>query len=462
MLKNVCIQGLGFVGAAMAVAVASARSIDGEALYSVVGVDQDTPEGCERVRKLGKGEFPFPTLDNRLLEKVKECYSCGNLTTTTDESAYGDADVIVVDIPLDVSYTSDPPYFDLTEFSNAFRSLAKRAKDGALILIESTVPPGTCDKVLSPILDQELRLREIPPHSVHLAHSFERVMPGENYLASITNFWRVYSANSETSAQICEEFLSSIINVDDFPLMRLSSMTASETAKVMENSYRAANIAFMDEWTKFSEAVGIDLFEITEAIRVRPTHSNIRFPGLGVGGYCLTKDPAFTPAAASQIFNLTKLEFPFVKLLSRVNRSMPQHSVLRLKNMLNGSCDGKNILLCGVSYRGDVGDTRFSPVEIFARAIKHEGGCIQGFDPFVNEWIETGESMLSELPSAMLYDAIVFTTPHSEFKKINLVKWLGEARPVVLDTVNVVSKAHRSECRDAGIVIESIGRADGL
>ena len=198
MLKNVCIQGLGFVGAAMAVAVASARSIDGEALYSVVGVDQDTPEGCERVRKLGRGEFPFPTLDNRLLEKVKECYLRGNLTTTTDESAYGDADVIVVDIPLDVSYTSDPPYFDLTEFSNAFRSLAKRAKEGALILIESTVPPGTCDKVLSPILDQELRLREILPHSVHLAHSFERVMPGENYLASITNFWRVYSASSET------------------------------------------------------------------------------------------------------------------------------------------------------------------------------------------------------------------------------------------------------------------------
>ena len=80
----------------------------------------------------------------------------------------------------------------------------------------------------------------------------------------------------------------------------------------------------------------------------------------------------------------------------------------------------------------------------------------------MTEWVETGENMLSELPSAMLYDAIVFTTPHSEFKKIDLVKWLGEARPVVLDTVNVVSKAHRSECRDAGIVIESIGRADGL
>ena len=105
MLKKVCIQGLGFVGAAMAVAVAGARSADGEALYSVVGVDQDTPEGCERIRKLGRGEFPFPTLDNSLLEKAKECYSRGNLITTADESVYGDADVIVVDIPLDVSST---------------------------------------------------------------------------------------------------------------------------------------------------------------------------------------------------------------------------------------------------------------------------------------------------------------------------------------------------------------------
>jgi nucleotide sugar dehydrogenase len=230
----------------------------------------------------------------------------------------------------------------------------------------------------------------------------------------------------------------------------------------MENTYRAANIAFIDEWTKFAEAAGIDLYEVIDAIRVRPTHSNIRFPGIGVGGYCLTKDPAFTPAAAKQILNYQELEFPFSHLALQVNQAMPLHAAAKLSKLLGGDVHDKKILLLGISYRQDIGDTRFSPVETFARALLQSGAKVQAFDPFVTEWPEMDWQLPSQLPSPMSFDAVVFATPHRDFMELDLVSWLGEARPTVLDTINAVSKSQRERCRQFGIQIESIGRGDGL
>ena len=446
----------------MAVAVASARSDEGEVLYHVTGVDQDTSQGRERVAMVGRGEFPFRTTDKSLSEALVQCHRRGNLVTTTDESAYASADVVVIDIPLDIPFQDDKPQLEMAEFEQAFRAVAKRIPAGALILVETTVPPGTCDRVLRPVLVEVLRLRGLEDSAVHLAHSYERVMPGENYLESITHFWRVYAGSSLQAADVCEAFLSSIIDIESYPLTRLSSTTASETAKLMENTYRAANIAFIDEWTKYAEAVGIDMFEIIDAIRIRPTHSNIRFPGIGVGGYCLTKDPAFTPAAAHQLLDHQDLDFPFSRLALQINQAMPLHTIARLTGLLGGSCREKKILLLGVSYRQDVGDTRYSPVETLARALLQAGAVVQAFDPFVTEWPEMDWQLPSQLPSPVSFDAVVFATPHRDFMELDLVSWLGDSRPIVLDTINAIAKSKRDRCRLSGIQIESIGRGDGL
>ena len=312
---------------------------------------------------LRRGEFPFPTADNTIGKVLARAQQEGNLVATTDESVYGLADIVVIDIALDIPFLEEHPQLQMTDLERAVRSIVRRIPEGALVLIETTVPPGTCEKVVAPILREELHSRGLGPHAVHLAHSFERVMPGNAYLESITRFWRVYAGQTAEAAQVCESFLSSIVDTEHFPLTQLPSMTASETAKVMENTYRAANIAFIDEWTKYAETIGIDLYEVIDAIRVRPTHSNIRFPGLGVGGYCLTKDPAFAPAAARQLFGNENLDFPFSRLALQVNQAMPMHTVGRLEALLGGTCNDKAILVLGVSYRQDVGDTRYSPVE---------------------------------------------------------------------------------------------------
>ena len=446
----------------MAVAVASACSQEGKVLYHVTGVDQDTSQGRERVAAIARGKFPFKTTDQSLGESLAQCHRQGNLVTTTDESIYASADVVVIDIPLDIPFQDDKPQLDMAGFEEAFRVVAQKVSPGALILVETTVPPGTCERVLRPVLIEELHARGLEDSAVHLAHSYERVMPGENYLQSITHFWRVYAGASPQAANACEVFLSSIIDIESYPLTRLSSTTASETAKLMENTYRAVNIAFIDEWTKYAEAVSIDLYEVIDAIRVRPTHSNIRFPGIGVGGYCLTKDPAFAPAAAQQMLDQQDLDFPFSSLALHVNQAMPLHTMARLTGLLGGSCLEKKILLLGVSYRQDVGDTRYSPVETLAHALLQVGAEVRAFDPFVTEWPEMDWHLPSRLPSPMSFDAVVFATPHRDFLELDLVSWLGDSRPIVLDAINAVAKSKRDRCRQFGIQIESIGRGDGL
>jgi len=446
----------------MAVAVANVRGPNGELLYRVTGVDRNTPQGLERVQALSRGKFPFTTTDTTLHQALSLAHSCGNLSATTDESVYATADVVVVDVALDIPFLAEKPQLDLVGLEKSVTSIAEKIPNGGLVLIETTVPPGTCENVLAPILRKEAQRRGLAQNSIHLAHSFERVMPGEAYLESITHFWRVYAGHTSEAANVCEEFLSSIVDIKHYPLTRLSSMTASETAKVMENTYRAANIAFIDEWTKYAEAVGIDLYEVIDAIQMRPTHANIRFPGLGVGGYCLTKDPAFAPLAAHQLFSHDHLEFPFSRLAMQVNRAMPEHAVSRLESLLNNGYRGKRVLVLGVSYRQNVGDTRYSPVETFVRALEICGAQVTGFDPFVDYWPEMSRSIASTLPEAKHFDAVVIATPHREFFDLEIIEWFNEARPLLLDTANVLSKEQRQRCRKVGIRVESLGRGDSL
>jgi UDP-N-acetyl-D-glucosamine dehydrogenase len=458
--KKVCVQGLGFVGSAMAIATAAALDERGEPAFDVVGVDLPTPAGSARVAAINAGESSFMCEDPELQATLSACRRRGNLSATTDESVYCTADVVLVDIHLDVQFAPESPQVDFTGFRKAIATLGRHLRPGALVIVETTVPPGTCERVVAPELAAALAARGLPPDAVLIAHSYERVMPGREYLRSITNFWRVYSGITDRAADACEAFLSRIINIRDFPLTRLPSTTASETAKVLENSYRATNIAFIHEWGQFAEAAGIDLFAVLDAIRVRPTHNNIRQPGLGVGGYCLTKDPAFVIAASSQLLQLPDLKFPFCKLAMHTNSAMPLHSVQRLRSTLGGRLRGARIVVLGVSYRQDVGDTRYSPSETLVRAVEEEGARVLAHDPLLNEWPELSRKLPASLPDPGDADAIVFAVPHREYRQMDVTGWLGASKPIVLDTNNVLSPAQIAGLRQAGHRLHFVGRGD--
>lgn len=372
--KVVCVQGMGFVGSAMALAVANARDQAGAPLYNVIGIDVPNEAGYRKTESINNGVFPFENNDPKLMKAQEAAYLNGNLWSTTDSEYFSCADIVVVDINLDVKYAPDQkPFLDLNLFKDAMHTLGRYIKANTLVIVETTVPPGTCEKVVYPIIKEEFVKRGIDETHIYIAHSYERVMPGSNYFESIVNFWRVYSGIGEAAADKCQEFLESVISTGQYPLTRLEKTTATEIAKVLENSYRAVNIAFIEEWSRLAEATGVDLYEVIDAIRMRPTHSNMRQPGFGVGGYCLTKDPFFAPLAAKELFDLEGMDFPFSTRAVRVNNAMPLVSLEKIETLLGGSLMGKRLLVLGVSYRQDVGDTRCSPTEIFVREAVKKG-----------------------------------------------------------------------------------------
>lgn len=462
MQKKVCIQGLGFVGSAMAAAVSAPRNEKGQPYFNVIGVELDNDMGLSRVNSINNGTFPFETSDDSLIKAIKTGHSSGNLSATTDPSTYEDADIIVVDIDLDIPFLENEPQLEFDQFKMAISTIGMRMNPNALVIIETTVPPGTCLNVVYPVLVEEFTKRGLSQGKIKLAHSYERVMPGKNYLDSIINIWRVYSGHSDEAANACEDFLSKIINISDFPLTRLSSTTASETAKVLENTYRAMNIAFMCEWTRFAEKVNLDIFEVIAAIQKRPTHANLRYPGLGIGGYCLTKDPAFAPAAAKQLFN-QDLDFPFSNLAIKEAAKMPMHGIDRLLELLDNQIEGKKILICGVSYRQDVADTRYSPSETVYIKLREMGALVSCHDPYVKFWDEMKIDILSTLPPCRGFDAVLFAIPHSEYMEIDLLQWVEDYQATkILDSFMVFSSEERHRCRQQGLDINAIGVARGL
>jgi len=453
----VAVQGLGFVGAAMSIATASAVGPDGSRAFDVVGCDLADAAGSARIEAINSGRFPFETTDADLVEALGVARVRGNLVAVTDPSVYALAEVVVVDVPLDIDWRSESPALRLGGFEAAIRTIGRYVGPGTLVLVETTVPPGTTEKIVAPLMAEELSARGLDPESVLIAHSYERVMPGADYFASIVSYWRVYAGLGDDAAKAAEAFLSKVIDTEHFPLTRLGSTTASETAKVMENTFRATTIALMEEWGRFAEMVGIDLFEVVDAIRMRPTHANMRTPGFGVGGYCLTKDPLFARLASEVLWD-HPIEFPFSEAAVRTNDEAPLVSLDRVRQLVGGSLDGTRILLLGISYRQDVGDTRYSPSETFVRAALAAGAEVVGHDPLLTEWDECDIEMAAELPSPASFDAVVFAVPHAEFQAIDLPSWLGDARPAIFDGFSVLDASKRRLVRSLGCPVASIGR----
>lgn len=452
----VCVQGLGFVGTAMALATAVARNGSSPA-YDVVGVELPTERGGEIVEALNAGRLPIESSDPKMQGALDQVREAGNFGATTDPGVFELASVVVVSVNLDLEHGDAGPTVDLGGLRTAIRELAGRLPAGALIVVETTVPPGTCSAVLAPEIESALARRGLSADSLMLAYSYERVMPGPDYFDSVRSYWRVYAGETPAAADACEAFLSRVVDVESYPLTRVSSTTAAELGKVLENSYRAMTIAFMEEWGRFSETIGVDLFEVIKAIRMRPSHSNMRQPGFGVGGYCLTKDPLFAQVAARDLFGLS-LEFPFSEEAVRVNAAMPFVTLDRIDAMLGGLA-GRRLLLMGASYRGGVADTRQSPSLAFAAAALTRGADLVCHDPLVSEW-ELPDAPVQELPDAVEFDAIVFAVGHDEYLAIDLIGWLGDARPLIVDANHVLLDSQLEDAARSGCRVWCIGRGD--
>ncbi len=461
--KVVVVQGLGFVGSVMGLVVANALTEE----YAVIGIDLPSPGSYWKIRSINEGVFPVVASDPKIEQYYQHALLKKNYYATYDPYAYSKADVVVVDINLDVkkiaSEGNDKDYsVDLTPFKKAIESIGNNCKEDVLVLIETTVPPGTSQKVVKPLLQECLKKRNLPAAELKVAHSYERVMPGPKYIDSIQNFYRVFAGTDEKSADAVEKFLRTVIRTDEYPLTKLGNTNATEMAKVLENSFRAMNIAFMVEWSRFAEEAGVDIYEVVNAIRMRPTHKNIMLPGLGVGGYCLTKDPLLASWARQNLFGSDAPLFQSEKGV-HINDMMPVYAFDYLCSQYKNSLKDKKILLLGVSYLNDVGDTRFTPVEGFYDKLAEAGAEVSLHDPHVMYWEEKNVFVNQDLDKLFSdqYDLVVITTGHKEYRSNNsLIHHLKEQGSCfVYDTIGVLTN---EEIRSiaAKQTIKVIGRGD--
>jgi len=453
----VLVQGLGFVGSVMSLVVAN--SINGD--YAVIGIDQDTNEGRKTVNLLNNGIFPITADDPKIQEYFEYARKCGNFFATVDPAAYSAADVIIVDINLDVKKISNIQYeltdysVNLEPFKRAMETIGSYCKPDVLILVETTVPPGTCKNLVTPIIKNALKERGLNVDKICIGHSYERVMPGPEYVDSIQNYYRVYSGIDNKSANAVENFLKTIIRTDKYPLTRLGNTNATEMAKVLENSYRAMNIAFVVEWSRMAEEAGVDLYEVVNAIRQRPTHSNLMFPGIGVGGYCLTKDPLLASWARTNLIG-GKDKLLQSETAVSINDQMPRYAFEFLEKRYSKPLIGVKILLLGVSYRGDVGDTRFSPVEYFYRCLLKTGAVVSTHDPYVLIWPELDLKPCQILTEALHKqpDIIVICTGHRIYRQEETINAFLQNEPLwIYDTIGFLSKEQISKLQQKHKVI---------
>ena len=391
----VVVVGLGFVGAVMAAVVADASDKAGQPTKFVIGMQRPSPRSYWKTPLLNRGISPVKAEDPEVETMIARCVKeKQTLVATFTEEALKLADVVVVDVQCD--YLKEDlgqvrtGSADMEALEASMATIAKHIPAEALVLIETTVAPGTTEQIAYPLMKKIFERRGISSDPL-LAHSYERVMPGRNYVASIRDFWRVCSGINDTARARVVQFLTAVLNTEKFPLTVLDRPIESETAKIVENSYRATILAFLDEWSIFAERNGVDLKKVINAIRVRPTHSNMIFPGPGIGGYCLPKDGGLGMWAYKHVFGWEDDIFKITPMAVDVNdtRSLHPPQLVRdaLRNM-GKPLAAADILLLGASYREDVGDTRYSGSEVIVRKLAEMGANIKIHDPYVDHWWE--------------------------------------------------------------------------
>jgi nucleotide sugar dehydrogenase len=488
----VVVMGLGFVGAVMAaVAADSVDKKTGKPNKFVIGMQRPSTRSFWKIPLFNKGVSPVSAEDPAVEQLIEQGVRRKTLTATYTYDALRFADVLVLDVQCDFVKEGlgdlQSGYVEMGSIEESFKIIGKLIEPNCLVLIETTVPPGTTEYIAYPIIKTALKKRGIENEPL-LAHSFERVMPGRDYVRSVRQFWRVCSGINKESENRVSKFLSEVIDVENYPLTVLERPIESETCKIVENSYRAAILAFLNEWSLFAETNGVDLIKVIDAIKIRPTHSNIIFPGPGIGGYCLPKDGGLGLWAYKHLLGFEKDIFKITPEAININDTRALHAAQLVRDALRNMgriVAASQITILGASYREDVGDTRYSGSELIVRKLTEMGAEIKVHDPYVKHWWEfenqdtypaVGESRsqffrnqehLKELRMCPTMaeafkdsDAVVLAVRHKEYLKLKPDDIVGMAGGplAVVDCFGILDDRRIERLFELGCEVKGLGR----
>jgi len=434
---TVCVIGLGRVGLPTAAMFAKAGA-------RVVGADIDK-EVVELVNKR-KCRFNDEPGMNELVEKI---VSNGNLIATTDvASAVKRADVVTICVPTPVDESKVPDY---SAILRACRDMAKSLRKGCLVVIESTVGPGTVEDLVVPLLEKETKMKAGTDFGV--ASCPERADPGK-ILENIKAVPRIVGGIDAKSADAAAAIYEAVLGVK---VVIVSSPKAANAVKLTENLFRDVNIALANEFAILYEKLGIDAIEVIEACATKYNFMP-HYPGPGVGGPCLPQNPYYLIVEGVKVGNIPYL----VRFAREINDRMPEHVVTLVTEALNDvgkTVRGSKIAILGVAYKPNVHDIQLTPIRKIFEQLRQMGASIKIYDPmFVDEKV-FGVKCSKDLTEAVEgKDCIVVGTNHSEFKNLDLTTLARLVRKpaAFVDARHVVDPF---EVRKHGFAYRGVGRA---
>ena len=407
---KVAVIGLGYVGLPLAVEFARSG-------FPVIGIEID-PRKAEAINNAKS--YVEDISDEELRQVVEK----GLLRATTDYSAIRDADAIIITVPTPLSKTKDP---DLSFIMGAIENMKPYLRKGHIIVLESTTYPGTTDEVVKPELEKTgLKVGE----DIFLAFSPERINPGDKKW-KFKNTPKVLGGVDPVSTEVAAALYNEVLD----HLHVVSSAKVAETAKLLENTFRAINIALVNELAIMCNLLDIDVWEVIDAAATKPFGFMKFTPGPGIGGHCIPIDPLYLS------WKLKTLNYNarMIEVASEINTNMPRYVVSRIQDILNDeekSVKGSRILVIGVAYKKDVSDTRESPALDVIALLEEKGAHVDYHDPHVPQ-LQIGEKSYRSIdltPEALQnYDIVAITTDHSS------VDWdmVQKHSRIIFDTKNV-------------------------
>jgi len=411
--------GLGYVGLPLAVE-------KGKVGFPVHGFDINP----ERVAKVAAGINYIGDVKD---QELKELAEKGILRATTDFSKLAECDVIIICVPTPLTITRDP---DISYMKASAEEIAKYIRPGQLVTLESTTYPGTTEEVILPILEKSgLKVGR----DFFLAFSPERVDPG-NKRFTTKNTSKVVGGVTPVCLEIAYTlYAQTIVNV-----VPVSSPGAAELTKVFENTYRAVNIALVNEMMLLCDRMGLDVWEIVEAAATKPFGIHTFYPGPGVGGHCIPIDPFYLTWKAREYDFHTR----FIELAGEINVEVSYYVVNKVYRALNQNkkaMKDANILVLGVAYKKDIDDVRESPALIIIERLRKEGANISYHDPYIpviephggsTVHLESVELTPEKLSAA---DCVLIITDHSQIDYDQVV----EHAQLVVDTRNATKNVSK-------------------
>ena len=407
MGADVAIIGAGYVGMPLARVFADAGKV-----VLLVDVDREVVDGINR----GASHIPDVSSD-----ALKPLVDSGRVSATTDYDELKEVDAILIALPTPLSSQREP---DLSIVKGAVAEIAPRLQKGQLVVLESTTYPGTTRECLQPILERSgLKAGA----DFHLAFSPERVDPGRADWTT-KNTPKVVGGLTPACTERAAEFYRAAVDT----VIPLSSPETAEMTKLLENIFRAVNIALVNELAQLCERMDLDVWEVIEAAETKPFGFMSFKPGPGLGGHCIPIDPFYLTWKAREYDFYTE----FIDLAGKVNANMPYFCRSLISQALNHgaqkSLKGSRILVLGVAYKADIDDVRESPAEKIVGLLQKAGADVAYHDPHVDEF--DGMRSVDYAPES--YDCVVIVTAHSSIDYDDLV----DRAQVVVDLRNATGR----------------------